>query len=326
MQGAAEPNERRDLGRTAARLHVAIFVNQRLLAMIELAQRRPIDLAPEQRLGIEFAAPGLRRPLQLPDRHAILVEDAQLQLVDDRAVGCAGLMHGQAKIAAGRRAPPETVGSSVAGLDAAHLAKALAVVGKMRREYGSVSVSPFDQGAERRSYGAEVDRKALADGNFHRSAAQRGEAARLANRCGLLGSVEVDLDDFRPALGRRVVARPADESRFDRGECEYVLSALAVARAAEIAPLLAVEGRREAIFHRRAVAPIDLQTAKRGDRPEINLEERPVDRFRHPRGRVTLVDGAPRIAAAGGCSPLALGRNFHGELLLKSRPRCNRGR
>ena len=259
---------------------IAIFVEQRLLALIEFAQRRPIDLAAEQRLRIELAAPRLRRPLQLPDRHAILVEDAQLELVDDGAVGRARLMHGQAKIAARRRAPPETVRSSVAGLDAAHLAKGLAVVGEMRREHRSVSLAPFDQRAERRPHGAEVDRNALADGNFHRAVAQRGEAARLAHRGGLLGRVEVDFDDLRPALGRRVLARPANEPRFDRGEGEYVLSALAMARAAEIGPRLAVERRREAIVRRRALAPIDFQPAERRDRAEIDLEPRPVGRLR----------------------------------------------
>src|SRR5208282_2683737 len=166
----------------------------------------PIDLAAKQRLRVEFAAPRLRRPLQLPDRHAILVEDAQLELVDDGAAGRARLMHGQAKVAARRRAPPEAVRSSVAGLDAAHLAKGLAVVGEMRREYGSVRLSPVDQRAERRPHGTEVDRNALASGNFHGGVAERGEPARLADRGGLLGSVEVEFDDLRPALGRRVLA------------------------------------------------------------------------------------------------------------------------
>ena len=188
--------------------------------------------------------------------------------------GRARLVHGQAKVAARRRAPPEAVASAVAGFDAAHLAEGLAVVGEMRRKHRSVRLSPLDQRAERRPHGAEVDRNALAGGNFHGAVAERGEPARLAHRGGLLGSVEVDFDDLRPALGRRVLALPANKPRLDRGEGEYVLSALAVARAAEIGPPLSVERRREAIASRRAFAPIDLEPAERRDRAEIDLEPR----------------------------------------------------
>ena len=150
----------------------------------------------------------------------------------------------------------------------------------MGREYGSVRLSPFDQGAERRAHGAEVDRNALADGNCHGAAAQRGEPARLAHRGGVLGSVEVDFDDLRPALGRRVLADPANEPRLDRGEGEDVLSAFAMARAADLGPRLSVERRREAVVRRRALAPIDFEPAERRDRAEIDLEPRPLGRLR----------------------------------------------
>ena len=117
-------------------------------------------------------------------------------------------------------------------------------------------------------------------GTFTAPLAQRGEPARLAHRGGLLGSVEVDFDDLRPALGRRILADPANEPRLDRGEGEDVLSALAVARAAEIGPRLSVERRSEAVVRRRALAPIDLEPAERRDRAEIDLEPRLVGRLR----------------------------------------------
>src|SRR5579863_3699636 len=99
-----------------------------------LAEYGPVDLASEQRLRIKVAAPGYRRALELTDRHAVLVQNAQLELVDDRALRRARFVDGQAKIAARGRAPPEAVAAAIAGQDAANLAKALAVVGEIDRE------------------------------------------------------------------------------------------------------------------------------------------------------------------------------------------------
>ena len=129
MQGAVQPKQRRDLTEPSLRLEVAVFVEQGFFGLIEFAQRSPVDLAPEERLRVEVAAPPERRPLQLADRHAVLVQDAQFELVDDRAFRGVGLVHGQAKKAARRRAPPEAVAVAVAGFDAAYLAKGLSVVG-----------------------------------------------------------------------------------------------------------------------------------------------------------------------------------------------------
>ena len=173
MQGAVEPKQRRDLTEPPLRLEVAVFVEQGLLGVIELPQRGPIDLASEERLRVEVAAPGERRPLQLADRHAVLVQDAQLELVDDRAFRRTGLVHRQAKEAAGRRAPPEAVAVAVAGFDAADLAKCLSVVGEMHRKDGSIVLSPFDERAEGGSNTAEIDRYALAGREFDRGVAER---------------------------------------------------------------------------------------------------------------------------------------------------------
>ena len=150
--------------------------------MIIFAEHGPVDLAAEQRLRIKVAAPGRRRAFELTDRHAILVQDAQLELVDDRALRRARFVDGQAKIAARGRAPPEAVAAAIAGQDAADLAKALAVVGEVNREVGSVSGAPFDERPERIAHIAEVDRDALAFGKLHRGIAERRDPPLLPHR------------------------------------------------------------------------------------------------------------------------------------------------
>ena len=151
VQCAAYAKQRSDLGRSPPRLEIAIFVEERFLGPIVIPERCPIDLAAEERLRVEVAAPGQRRTLQLTDRHAILVQDAQLEFVDDRAFRRVRLVDGQAKIATGGGAPPKAVAAAVAGGDSAHFSEAVAVIGEMRRENGSVRLSPFDQRPERRS-------------------------------------------------------------------------------------------------------------------------------------------------------------------------------
>ena len=118
--------------------------------------------------------------------------------------------------------------------------------------------------------------------------AQRGEPARLAHRGGLLGSVKVDFDDLRPALGRLVLAGPANEPRFDRGEGEYVLPALAVARAAEFRPSLL----------RRATTRNDSSPARaRPNRPRARRASRP----RRDQSRTTACRPPPPSTPSRSC-------------------------
>ena len=200
LQGAVEPKQRRDLTEPPLRLEIAVFVEQGLLGMIELPERGPIDLATEERLRVKVAAPGERRPLQLADRHSVLVQDAQLELVDDRAFRRAGFVHREAKKAAGRRSPPEAVAIAVAGFDAADLAKCVSVVGEMHREDGSIILSPFDERPEGRSNMTEIDRYAFAGRDFDRRMAERRDSTRLQDRGGVGGTVKVDLDNLPSAL------------------------------------------------------------------------------------------------------------------------------
>ena len=100
-QRAVQPQQGHDLAGATLRLEVAVFVEQRFLGLIEFSQRCPIDLASEERLRVEVAAPGEGRPLQLADGHAVLIQDAQLEFVDDGAFRRTGLVHRQAEIAAG---------------------------------------------------------------------------------------------------------------------------------------------------------------------------------------------------------------------------------
>jgi hypothetical protein len=52
-----------------------------------------MDLAADEGLRIKIAAPAQGRSLQLADRHAILVQDAELELVDDGPIRRARLVH-----------------------------------------------------------------------------------------------------------------------------------------------------------------------------------------------------------------------------------------
>ena len=69
-----------------------------------------------------------------------------------------------------------------------------------------------------------------------------------------------------PALGLRVVAGPAHESRLDGRESKDVLSALAVARLTKMGPSLAVERRLEPVDDRRIRGP---------NRPRVRRESWP---------------------------------------------------
>src|SRR5208282_1987972 len=194
--------------------------------------------------------------------------------VDDRALRCARPMDGQAKEAARGRAPPEAVAAAIAGQDAADLAKALAVVGQMNREVGSVSGAPFDERPERRAHIAEVDRDALALRNLDWGVAERRDPPLFHHRRCVGGAVKVDFDNLLSSLGLRIVAGPAHESRLDRGEGEDVLSALAVAGATKMGPPLAVERDLERIDDRRVLAPIDLEAGEGRRLPEVDFEPR----------------------------------------------------
>src|SRR6202034_217829 len=96
----AAADERGYLGGPPLRLEIAVFVEKRLAGVIIFTKRGPVDLAAEQRLRIKVATPGRCRAVELADRHAILVQDAQLELVDSRALRRARFVDGPAKIAA----------------------------------------------------------------------------------------------------------------------------------------------------------------------------------------------------------------------------------
>src|SRR5271167_2451728 len=213
----------------------------RLRGPIVLPERGPIDLPAQERLRVEVAGPGQRRSFQLTDRHAILVQDAQLEFVDDRAFRRVRLVDGQAKIATGGGAPPKAVAAAVAGGDSAHFSEAVAVIGEMRRENGSVRLSPFDQRPERRSDMAEVDCDALAGKQLDRGMAERPNAPIFGHRCCVGGVVKVDLDNLEASLRLRVVAGKAHESGGNGWERKDVLSAFAVVSSTKIGPSLAVQ-------------------------------------------------------------------------------------
>ena len=314
VKRAAEADERGYLGRAALRLEIAVFVEKRLAGVIIFTKRGPVDLAAEQRLRIKVATPGRCRAFELTDRHAILVQDAQLELVDGRALRRARFVDGQAKIAARGRAPPEAVAAAIAGQDAANFAKALAFIGEVNREVGSVSGAPFDERPERRAHITEVDRDALAFGKLHRGIAERRNPPLFHHRCRVAGTVKVDLDDLLSSLGLRVVAGPAHESRLDRRESEDVLSALAVARPTKMGPSLAVERGLEPVDDRRIRAPIDLESGEGRGLAKVDFEPRLFRRLRLPSRGVAIVDGETRIAAAGGRLPPILARRLHGAL------------
>ena len=226
----------------------------------------------------------------------------------------ARFVDGQAKIAARGRAPPEAVAAAIAGQDAANFAKALAVIGEVNREVGSVSGAPFDERPERRAHITEVDRDALAFGKLHRGIAERRNPPLFHHRCRVAGTVKVDLDDLLSSLGLRVVAGPAHESRLDRRESEDVLSALAVARPTKMGPSLAVERGLEPVDDRRIRAPIDLESGEGRGLAKVDFEPRLFRRLRLPSRGVAIVDGETRIAAAGGRLPPVLAWRLHGEL------------
>ena len=223
----------------------------------------------------------------------------------------ARFVDGQAKIAARGRAPPEAVAAAIAGQDAANFAKALAFIGEVNREVGSVSGAPLDERPERRAHITEVDRDALAFGKLHRGIAERRNPPLFHHRCRVAGAVKVDLDDLISSLGLRVVAGPAHEPRLDRRESEDVLSALAVARPTKRGPSLAVERRLKSVDHRRIRAPIDLESGEGRGFAQVDLEPRLFRRLRLPGRGVPIVDREMRIAAAGGRLPLILAWRLH---------------
>ena len=148
-KAAIQSEQGHELAAARPGLEIAVFVEQGLIPYAGFAERGPIDLPPQQRLGIQLAPPRQRGAFQLADGHAVLVEDAQLELVDDGAFRRAGLMQGQAEIAGRRRAPVEVVVIAVAGGDAADLAKALAVIRQVHRKDGAVGLAPVDQRPQR---------------------------------------------------------------------------------------------------------------------------------------------------------------------------------
>ena len=273
VENSVQPQEGHRLARPALRLQIAVFVEQGLLLLVEVAEHRPVDLASEQRLRIEVASSGQRRALQLADRHAILVEHAQLELVDHGALGRARLVHRHAKVARRGRAPPEAVAAAVAGFDAADFAKAFAVVGEMDREDGSIILSPLDEGSERRAHPAEVDRNAFSQGEPHGSVAERRNPVALQHRRRLGRAVEVEFDDLR-ALLRLRIASPADEAGRDRRKGKNVLSTLAVMRPAKMAPGLIVQRGLKRIRARRMLSPVDFKAGERRGLAEVDLEPR----------------------------------------------------
>ena len=93
MQGSAQPKQGSDLAESGLWLKVAIFIEKRFLGLIELPQHGPIDLATQESLRVEVAAPSPSRSLQLADWHAILVQDAELEFVDDGAFRRVRLVH-----------------------------------------------------------------------------------------------------------------------------------------------------------------------------------------------------------------------------------------
>ena len=67
-------------------LKVAVFIEKRFLDPIRLTHHGPINLAAQESLRVEVAPPSPSRLLQLADWHAILVQDAELEFVDYRAL------------------------------------------------------------------------------------------------------------------------------------------------------------------------------------------------------------------------------------------------
>ena len=258
MQLAPEANKRRDLRPAALGFEIGVFVEERLLGGIEFAERGPIDLPAEKGLRIEFAAARRCGTFERADRHPVLIEDAQFELVDDRALGRARFMHRQAEIARRGRAPPEAVGVAVAGRDATDLAEVLAVVGEMHGEDGAVGLSPRDERAERGADIAEIDGDAFPRLDRDWLVAERVEAAQLENLGRIGGVVQIDLDDLNRLLEFERLADKADEAHRDRREGENVLSALAMARPAKPGPDLPIRRTFEPINGWRLLAPVDL--------------------------------------------------------------------
>ena len=314
MQDAVEAQEGHQLPGTELRFEIPVFVEQGFFGVPDLSQHRPVDLPGPQRLGIKVAARGQGGAFQLTDRHAILVQYAQLDFIDDRTFRITRGVHGKTEIAAIGRAPVEAVVIAVAGGDLADVAVVFPVVRKIDPENGAVGLPPLDQHTERRTHVAEIDRDALSGKQFDRAAAEGREHAFLAHRQRVGGRVEIELDDFANGVGRRIVFAPAHEPGRCRREREHILSALAVARAAEVGPGLAVDRGLEAVDAGELLTPIDFDAAEGGDRAEIDLEPRFGSRSGDPGGRIIVVDGRPGIATAAGDSPPILLWDLHGVL------------
>ena len=274
MQSSAKTQHWSCLPGSALWLEVSVFVEKRLLRPIELPEHGPIDLTSQQRLWVEVTPPGQRRPLELANRHAILVQDAQFEFIDDGAVRRARLVDRQTKIPARCRSPPETVAVAVASRDAANLAKPFAVVGKMHREHGSVSLAPFDQGSERISDIAEIDRDALPHRHPDRGMPERRDAALFDYRRRVAGAIKIDFDNLRAPLRSGLAASPAHHTGGDWRECKDVLSAFPVASGAQMRPGLAIHRGLKAIGRRRLLAPIHFQSGEGRGLAKVDLQPR----------------------------------------------------
>ena len=176
MQLTPEANKRRYLWAAALRFKIGVFVEEPLLSCIELAERGPIDLPAKKGLRVQLPATRPCGPFEGANRHPVLVEDAQLELLDDRAHSRARFTHCQTEITRRGRAPPEAVGPAVAGCDATDLTEVLAIVGEMHGEDSPVGLTPRDECAEGGADIAEINGDVFP--SLGRGRARRGGPAR----------------------------------------------------------------------------------------------------------------------------------------------------
>ena len=209
VQSSVQTQQGGDLARADAGLQIAVLVEQGLLGVIPFTDHRPIDLSRQQRLWVKVGSGLLSRPFQLTDGHAVLVEDAKFQFVDDRPFRPVRGMDGEAQITAGGDAPVEIVIVAIAGLDATDFPVVSAVIREVDGEAGAIGRAPFHEHTQGRADIAEIHRDAVATGHGDRPVTEGGDATGFLHLGGVLGRVEIDLDDLESTVGRRVVAPQA---------------------------------------------------------------------------------------------------------------------